>query len=257
MRASCLTLWIVRSGIGAALLCVTALLPAAERSAAAREATLPQAEPVEMFQGMADGRLDVQFIPKDAARAQLLITNKTQQPLSVKLPASFAGVPVLAQMPPNMFPPAPRPAVPPGQQPQRVGGGAPKLPLFDVAPEKVGHLKLDVVCLDHGRPNPRPAIKYEIRPVSEVTDKQGVAEICELLGQGEISHRAAQLAAWHLSNDMSWEKLGALRERAPMGTKPVYTKKEIESGKTAADKAMKLAQERGQPKTGAQSPAAD
>ena len=38
-------------------------------------------------------------------------------------------------------------------------------------------VKVETVCLDYGNPTPRPAIKYEIRPMSAATDKAGLAEV--------------------------------------------------------------------------------
>ena len=99
---------------------------------------------------------------------------------------------------------------------------------------------METICLDYGHPRPRPAIKYEIRPGAVVADKEGLAEVCELLGRQEIDHRAAQLAAWHLSNDMSWEKLAGLRTKQTIGTKPSYTKDEIAAAKKAVEKAVAL-----------------
>ena len=54
-----------------------------------------------------------------------------------------------------------------------------------------------------------------------------MAEVCEMLGRHEISHRAAQLAAWHLSNDMSWRALAALQTKQAVGSTPSYTKDEL------------------------------
>ena len=61
---------------------------------------------------------------------------------------------------------------------------------------------------------------------------------------GEIGHRAAQLAAWHLSNGMSWEKLAGLRTKQAIGTIPSYTKDEIAAAKKAVEKAVALHKQR-------------
>ncbi|NDC55112.1 MAG: hypothetical protein EBZ74_12805, partial [Planctomycetia bacterium] len=44
------------------------------------------------------GLVEVRYIPNDARSAQVIVTNKSRKPLSLRLPAAFAGVPVLAQM---------------------------------------------------------------------------------------------------------------------------------------------------------------
>jgi hypothetical protein len=264
MSGSSYKAWWVRSLAWTAVLSQGAWLSAAEPARPAPEKP-PKGEVVEMFAGMTGGQIDVQLIPKDAARGNLLITNKTDRPLSVKLPAAFAGVPVLAQIGgrqngpfanPFMNPNATqqRPAQP-GQQAQRVGAAPPFGPLMDIAPEKVGQRNIELLCLDHGKPNPRPAIKYQVKPIGEVTDKPGVAETCELLGSGKISHRAAQLAAWHFSDDMSWEKLAGLRYKVALVNKPTYTKAEIDAGKKAAEKALEMARQRKQPGSASQASA--
>ena len=135
--------------------------------------------------------------------------------------------------------------------PQRVGGGGPgttgpgqngRNGFFNIAPEATQKVKLETVCLDYGHPTPRPAMKYEIRPVAAVTDKEGLAELCELLGRREIGHRAAQLAAWHLSNGMSWEKLAGLRTKQAIGTIPVLYERRNRRGEEGGREGRRLAQ---------------
>src|SRR5437899_549578 len=57
----------------------------------------PADSTVEMFEAVNAGQLEVKMIPKDSTQGRVLITNKTKQPLNIKLPAAFAAVPVLAQ----------------------------------------------------------------------------------------------------------------------------------------------------------------
>ena len=97
------------------------------------------------------------------------------------------------------------------------GGGA------DVqrpAEKRSGKLKVPTVCLDHGKREPRPAVPYQIKPLESYTTKPGVRELCQMLGNGQIDRRAAQAAAWHLNNDMTWQQLAAKRIRHANGTKP-------------------------------------
>ena len=236
--------WLWRFALGAvAVVCMSAILPAADRQKGNRANSRPHADEVELFAGIEQGKLDVKLIPQDDMKCRLLITNKTDKPLSVKMPASFAGVPVLpktktdkplsvklpdsfaglpvlAQMGLPMPPMKRDPFAPPQadpKAPQRVAGGpGPGLGhgLANIAPEAMRTLKLETVCLDYGHPRPRPELKYEILPVSAATDKAGVAEICEMLGRGEISHRAPQLAAWHFSNDIELGIAGRTADQA-------------------------------------------
>ena len=277
MARSCRIKGLLRPGLWAALLLMPAVLIAAER---ARRKPPPKGELVEIFSGIEKGQIEVQLIPRDSARANLLVTNKTLKPLNVVLPQAFAGVPVAAQF---QIPGIDDPVANNDRLPQQMGVGPgrnnllwpammnvrgpnvrgpnvrgpnvrrPNVPpgfWFNVAPEKVGKLELTGVCLEYGKPDPRPRFKYQIKPIRSVTDKPEVAELCAMLGRGEIGQRAAQLAAWHLNNDLSWQKLATMRTKLAVGTKPTYTRRELKAAKTAAEKATKLAEQRRRPSSG-------
>ena len=83
------------------------------------------------------------------------------------------------------------------------GGGG----LFNVAPGKVGKIKVQTLCLEHGKPDPNPRMKYKIVKIDSVVEKQEVIELCKLLGQGKLPQNTAQAAAWHMTDDMSWQEL--------------------------------------------------
>lgn len=231
--------------LAVAMACTPALLSAANRPGKAAG----EAETVEMFAAIEKGQIDVKLIPKDSTQCRVMIENKTKKPLSVKLPEAFAGVPVLGQglagagggggggggqaMGGGMGM---------GMGGGGMGGGG---GFFNVAPEKVGQLKVTTVCLEHGKPEPRPAMKYEIKPIQQATDKPEVHELCRLLGQGQISQRAAQVAAWHLNNGMSFEQLAAKQLKFADGsTAPYFSPQELQAGLQIVAQATKTVQER-------------
>ena len=74
---------------------------AAQQQQNGRDAPGTPREEIDLFAGIAQQQLEVRLIPRDDLQCRLLITNKTDKPLSVKLPAAFAGVPVLAQFAPG------------------------------------------------------------------------------------------------------------------------------------------------------------
>ena len=74
--------------------------------------------PQDVLVAEAEGFVEVRFIANDARSAQILVTNRGDQPLTLRLPAAFAGVPVLAQQQGAGFG-----AGGIGAQPQNVGGG--------------------------------------------------------------------------------------------------------------------------------------
>ncbi|MEX0726818.1 MAG: hypothetical protein WD065_11145, partial [Planctomycetaceae bacterium] len=57
----------------------------------------PDAERVELFQGIEDGQFDARIIAKNALQGKILIENKTDKPLTVELPDSIVAVHILKQ----------------------------------------------------------------------------------------------------------------------------------------------------------------
>ena len=80
-----------------AAMLIPALLIAAEGRTPKSGGSDASQETVEMFSAMEKGQIAVKLIPKDSTQCHILIENKTDKPLTVKLPETFAGVPVLAQ----------------------------------------------------------------------------------------------------------------------------------------------------------------
>jgi len=236
------------------------------------------AQTVEMFSAIKDGRIEVQLVPKDSTQCRVVVKNKTDQPLSVKLPEAFAGVPVLAQ--------AIGPPVGGGRAGRGGGGlgyggsssrsgrggggnqgfgggmmggmggmgmggmgmggmGGMGMGMMNVPAEKVEHFNVPIVCLEHGKHDPKPTVKYEIRPIDEFTTKPGVREVCSLLSSGQLPQRIAQVAAWHLNNDMSWEQLAAKELRFANGTRrPYFSPNEIKAAMQLVTVATNLAEQR-------------
>ena len=209
----------------------------------------PQAKTVEMFAAIEKGDIAVKLIPKDSTQCSVLIENKTEKPLNVKLPKAFAAVPVLAQIG--------GPGLDTGRSGrnnnsnsgnQGMGGGMGGMGggMFCVPPEKIGKLKVPAVCLEHGKDEPRASIPYEIKPLASFTTKAGVRELCEMIGSGKIDQRAAQAAAWHLNNDMSWQELAAKRLRYANGMikGPYFSPIELKTAFQLATTAVKTAKQR-------------
>jgi hypothetical protein len=201
----------------------------------------PDATTVDMFDGMTNGDLGVKFIPKDSTEARVLIENKTDKPLSVKLPDAFAGVPVLAQQAGQQGGGGGGAAQAQGGG---MGGGQQGGGMFNIPPEKIAQIKVATVCLDHGKAEPRAGIPYEIKPIDSVTDKPEVQELCRMLGTGQLDQRAAQVAAWHLNNGLSWDFLAQKQRRHADGTsEPYFTDAQIRGGMNLAAVAAKGAEQ--------------
>jgi len=223
----------------------------------------PDHESVELFTAVDDGQIDVKVIMKDEFQGRVFITNKTDQPLNVKLPDVVAAVPVLAQ-----FCPCGGGGAGIGGCAGGGGGGAGGQQgaggglgggggfggggmmggggFFNVPAEKVGELNLRSVCLDHGKNSPRPAMKYQLVPLADFTSDPAVEEMLKLYLKGKISQSAAQAAAWHFCSGMSWEELAAKQLRRATGARqPYFSAAEIHAARQVATMARLAAEKRG------------
>jgi hypothetical protein len=54
---------------------------------------------------------------------------------------------------------------------------------------------------------PNPRVKYDIVPIESFTKKPEVIELCRMLGTGQMNQSAAQAAAWHFTDGLSWPQL--------------------------------------------------
>jgi len=215
---------------------------------------------VDLFAGMDAGDLQVKLIPKNDHEATLMVQNKTKQPLSIKLPDAFVGTPVLAQAAPINGGGITRNRTTTNgnnnNQNQNVGGGGGFGGQggggfggggggFNVAPEAVAKLKMPVVCLEHGKQDPAAHIPYEIRPLETFTKDPQVKALLTMLGQGKLDQHAAQAAAWHFANGMSWDELAA-KKIHHLGGRPdeqYFSPGEIQQALRIAAQAVQLAKD--------------
>jgi hypothetical protein len=241
-----------------ALMLIPAFLIAAEGRVPKSGTDNANQETVEMFSAIEKGQITVKLIPKDSTQSRILIENKTDKPLSVKLPETFGAVPVLAQRAGGVgggVGGGGRTGSTSGGGNQSMGGGmggggmgGGGMGMFNVAPEKVGQLRVSTVCLEHGKGEPNERIPYEIKPLESVTSKPAVVELCRTLGMGQINQRAAQAAAWFLNNDMTWQELAAKRYRHANGSwgESYFSTQEIQAGMQLSKAALKVADEKQQ-----------
>jgi hypothetical protein len=72
-----------------------------------------------------------------------------------------------------------------------------------------------------------------------------VKELCTLLGLGGIDQRAAQAAAWHLANDMTWDQLAAKQiEHLNGQNEPYFSSEQLRGAASLVDAAVQRAAER-------------
>ena len=79
-------------------------------------------------------------------------------------------------------------------------------------------------------------MKYELRPLDSVASSEEVGELVKMLNKGTISQRVAQVLAWHLNNEMSFEQLAAKTVTRLGGSSyPYFSVDEIRAAMAAKD----------------------
>ncbi len=199
------------------------IVSASSQSAVAAEsasATSASASGVpDLFEAEAQQLVSLRYIPNNAKSAQIIVTNRTRRPLTLRLPDAFAGIPVLAQMG-GMG----------GGGPQTTAGGAGGLGgqgingmggggmgmgggggggAFSIPPERSRTFRVPTVCVEYGKHEPSSRMPYKLTKAETFSSDPKLAYVLESLGRGELSQKVAQAAAWHISDGLTWEKLAA------------------------------------------------
>ncbi len=177
----------------------------------------PTAKKVEMFKAEEEGLIKIKVVPNGPLGGRLLFENTTKEPLTIELPEAFVGVQVLNQLGGGG-------GFGGGQGGGGLGGGG---GLFSIPPEKVVSVKYNSVCLEHGKADPRPSMKYKLIPVEKFTKDARIKELCKVVRDGRINAGAAQAAAWNLSNRMSWQQL-ATKQASHFSNQPYFSRQQVQ-----------------------------
>jgi hypothetical protein len=232
-----------------------------DQAAANKTATTISGSATDFFDAVESGDLNAKMIVMNDHEARLILTNNTKQPLNLKLPEAFAGVPVMAQFGGGggargggARGGGGRTTGGGGGGQQSVGGGGGGLGggvggggggggFFSVPPEKPQKLDFAVLCLEHGKREPSSATAYKIVPAESILDRAAVVELLKAFGRGELKHQAAQAAAWNLNNDMNWNQLAAKLQgtRRSLSRPPYFSADDIRTGMAYATAATNLA----------------
>ncbi len=163
---------------------------------------------VEFFDAVDAGQINAKFIAKNDHAARLVITNNTNQPLTLKLPDAFVGVPVAAQFGGaggggRVGGGGGRSTTGGGGNTQQsvggglgggggggLGGGGGGGGFFSVPPDKTEKLDFAILCLNHGKRDPLPSTAYKIVPADSALDHPAVIELLKAFGRGELKHAA-------------------------------------------------------------------
>ena len=198
---------------------------------------------VDLFDAIKNKQIEVNVIAPNVEKANIKVVNKSKKPLSIKIPAAFAGVPVVAQ------------GIPGGAGGGGLGGGGfggggrgggglggggggnqgfgggggdgfggggfggggrgggglggGGGGLFNIPAGKAGNLKVAIVCLEHGKKDPNARVKYELKPIEAFAKNDASAEVLKMMAEGQIHRDIAQACAWHLEDGLSWQELAS------------------------------------------------
>lgn len=209
----------------------------------------PSAEKVSLFDGMDAGTLDVKMIAKDSLGGNLLIENKTDQPLTVEMPDAIVGVQVLKQIGGGGYSGGGGGSFGGGGGGQSVGGGggggfggggAGGGGFFSIPPETVARVPYNSVCLEHGKAEPNSRMTYQVIPVEQFSNDERLMPLLKIVANGKVSPQAAQAAAWHMTNEMSWNDL-ASKSRTDLRTlhsEPYFNAQTLNEAKSIVARAM-------------------
>jgi hypothetical protein len=213
----------------------------------------PEQKPVDLFDAIDAGLVEVKFIPRNEKQARVRINNRAGKPLSVRLPEAFGARQVLAQVG-GPFAAGPFNGGPLNGAGAANGqsGGAQNLGgnfagpnnqngrIFNVPADKPSKLRVTCVCLEYGKPTPRPALPYEMVRLDAVSNEPSMAG---LLSKLETSNQhEVQAAAWHLANGMSWRQLAAIHiERLLDLNEPFFTPRDLQQAKELVREATSVA----------------
>ena len=218
----------------------------------------PSAEQVDLFEAVDAGQVTIRLIPKNAMGGNVLIENKTDKPLTVKIPEAVAGVSIHSQF--GNFGagnlglgnqgPGNNAAMGNGQNgQQQLGGGIGPAQgngqafgngqgnnaqgvgqgFFSIPAEMVISLNFNSVCLEHGKPEPGPNSKYTLAPISKISRDPVLYQLLKVVRSGKVDTKAAQAAAWHQASKMSFQQLSE-KMNTPLGAltqTPDFTRSQI------------------------------
>ena len=223
----------------------------------------PSAERVEFFKGMEDGQLATRFVPKDASGGFLLVTNTTEEPVTVDLPEAFVAVQVLKQFGGGgggMMGGGGMGGGGGGMGGGGQGGGGGQNAgggmggggggmgggglggggqggggqggggFFSIPPERTVRVPYVSACLNHGKPDPSARLEYKLVPVEEYTKDEVLAELIRMVGTGRVNQHSAQAAIWTRTDNMSWQELAAKNVRGIRSVEYYFNAQNIREG---------------------------
>lgn len=225
----------IASGSALALLFAAAPLLGSDNGPIRKLTLDPDARKVELFAAKDEGLVTVKVIPQNEFHSNVSITNTTKEPLTIEVPKAVVAVHVLKQfggqgafiglpggtnnfngngLGSNQFGQGAGQSISgqfnnmPGQNGQKnFFNNIPGPAFFSIPAEKTVQIRLNSVCLDHGKPTPTAKMNYELRKLDQYTENKALIRLLESEEFRTADRGAAQAAAWNLSSGIPLERL--------------------------------------------------
>lgn len=226
---------------------------------------------IDLYAAINSGMIDAKVVARDAYHLRVFLRNAGTAAIRLQMPAVIAARPAnvaaaqdpakqnLAQQ--NFFNPGANnggnnfgTGSQGGGKTQAVSGATPfgitanasnnqqgPNNIFAIPPESTREFRVATVCVEHGKPNPRSMVKYELARPAEVGVGPELADALVSYGRGESDQEAMQAAAWHLANGKTWDELRKMSRMAAVNAQsPVFTSQEL----AAARRLVEASQQR-------------
>ncbi len=222
----------------------------------------PAAEKVKFFEAIDDGSLTTKFVPQGSSGGFLLVTNSTEESVTVELPDAFVAVPVLKQFGGGLgggglgggglggggLGGGGLGGQQGGGQNQNAGGGfgggggggglggggQQGGGFFSIPPERTVRVPFVSACLNHGKPDPSPRLEYELMPVEDYTQDEVLSELIRMVGSGRFDQHSAQAAVWNRTDNMNWQMLAEKSTRGILNVEYYFSSQNIQEGQKIA-----------------------
>ncbi|HEY2249526.1 MAG TPA: hypothetical protein VGH74_00650 [Planctomycetaceae bacterium] len=277
-------------GLCAAVAITTSLTAATKQRPIKKLSYDPSASTVDLFEGIEQGTIEATLIPKSSLVGNVFIQNKTKKPLTIKFPKAIAatqkvfkqgfggggmgggrgggmGGGGMGGMGGGMGGMGGGQSMGGGMGGMGGGmggmgggmgggmmggmGGGMGGGFFSIPPEKTVQFPITTVCLNHGKAEPMPKMRYQLIKLEDFTSDPVLQEVLEAVGTGrfEGNKQAAQAATWFLTDKMSWEKLADKRiERVGGEDDPYFSQDDLMTARQIVAQAHGQARKRDESK---------
>jgi hypothetical protein len=251
-----------RAIFGILLLVPAIVLPASASGAEAPSVSKPtdKSAAAELFAAIDQGAVEAKVVVRDQYHARVILRNKTDAPLTLRLPDAFAARPILAQQ--GFQFPSPNQSQNKQTQPQAVSGPFSSQSnnqsnqgqqntnffgngnVFNIPPESVRSVSISCFCVEMGKPNPRSIHSYELVRFEQVGGDPQLAAVFDRYARGDLDRESVQAAVWHVVNDKSWDELGKLSRKIALNADaPIFTRAQLQLARDLVAHAAKQAGE--------------